>query len=296
MPFRYAFAWAIMLAAPLFASDQSIADTLAKDGVKIKLDNGVAMSALFDEKSMNKKDPTVAQFKLIGQLTGLKSLTVYNKCPLTDDTISVLDGLESLESAAINAMNISDKGFEHLAKWKKLKKLTLWHVFNKSFNGSGSALLAALPELESYNCSGSTFNDEGLKACAQLKQIARMTFGHTAVTSEGLAYLKGLENLKELTLTTQYSMRIDDNALPYIAAVPNLEKLELGETLLTNFGLKHLKNLTKLKELSLKEVAISDEDYSKLKADLPSVNIGVTKPKPENEEKMKAELGKKKKR
>ena len=106
----------------------------------------------------------------------------------------------------------------------------------------------------------------------------------------------GMENLKALTLTTQFSMRIDDNALQYIAAIPNLEKLELGETLLTEWGLKHLKDLKNLKELQLKDVEISDADLAQLKTDLPNVNLGVSKPKPEMVEKMRAELGRKKKR
>lgn len=284
-------------AGSLCASDKEIAETLGKDGVKVKLDaDGNAVSVLFADKDMNKKTPTVEQFKLVGQLKKLKTLTVYNSCPLTDANVNVLENLTELDTASINALNLSDKGFEIFAKWKGLKKLTLWHVFNKNFNGSGSAHLATLPALESYTCSGSTFNDEGLKACAALKQISTLIFGHTAATSAGLVHLKGMENIKSLTLTTQYSMRIDDSALEHIAELPNLEKLELGETLLTNWGLKQLKKLKKLKELALKEVEISDADLELLKTDLPGVNVGVTPPKPDQVEKMKAEAGRKKKR
>ena len=226
----------------------------------------------------------------------MKSLTIYNNCGATDESLEFIDGLDELETAAINSLKVSDAGFQHFAKLKSLKKLTLWHCFNKQFNGSGSAALASLPKLEWYACDGSTFNDEGLKACANLKQVSALHFHHTAATDAGFAYLRGMENLKMLMLSTQFSVRIGDAALEFIAEIPNLEKFELDETLLTyDGGLKHLKKLTKLKQLILKDTEISDADMAKLKADLPAVQIGWTKPKPEQAEKMKAELAKHKK-
>ena len=99
-----------------------------------------------------------------------------------------------------------------------------------------------------------------------------------------------MENLKSLTVSTQFSVRIGDGSLASMAEIPNLEKLEINETLLTyEGGLKQLKKLTKLKELVLKETEISDDDMAKLKADLPNTQIGWTKPKPEQADKMKAD-------
>ncbi|MEI6232244.1 MAG: hypothetical protein WCT04_04290 [Planctomycetota bacterium] len=281
----------------LHASDKDVGDALIKGGAQVKYEGENAVSILFSSKSKDEpRDPTPEQLVQTGTLKHLKSLTIYNNCGATDETIGFIDGLDTLESAAINALKISDAGMSHFANVKNLKKLTLWHCFNKQFNGSGSAALAALPKLESYACDGSTFNDEGLKACAALKQVSALRFHHTAATDAGFVHLKGMENLKSLTLSTQFSVRIGDGSLAAIAEIPNLEKLEINETLLTyEGGLKHLKKLPKLKELVLKETEISDDDMSKLKADLSNTQIGWTKPKPEQAEKMKADLAKKKK-
>ncbi len=174
--------------------------------------------------------------------------------------------------------------------------MTLWHCFNKQFNGSGSASLADLPKLEFYACDGSTFNDEGLKACAKLKQISTLHLHHTMATNAGFVHLIGMENLKTLMISTQFSLRIGDGALESIGEIPNLEELEFNETLLTfDGGLKYLKKLTHLKKLLLKETQISDADMATLKAELPEVSVGWTKPKLEDAAKMKAELAKKKK-
>lgn len=284
----------LLLAAALHAGDKEIADKLGKEGIKVKLENGAAVSVLFADKEMTNFSPTPAQFKLVGQLTQLKTFTVYNTCGATDDSFAFIDKLENLETASINALKISDEGFKHFKNLRNLKKLTLWHCFNKQFNGSGSAHLADLPKLESYACDGSTFNDEGLKACAKLKQVSALHFHHTMATNAGLAHLKGMENLKSLMLSTQFSMRLGDAALEHIAELPNLEKLEFDETLLTyEGGLKHLTKLKNLKELILKDDDVSEADITKLREALPNVNFAFTRAKPEQAEKMKAELVKK---
>jgi hypothetical protein len=102
--------------------------------------------------------------------------------------------------------------------------------------------------------------------------------------------------LKSLMLSTQFSVRIGDAGLESISAIPNLETLEMDETVVTyEGGLKHLKNLKMLKELAFKDTEISDEDMGKLKTALPKVNILWTRPKPEMVEKMTAEMAKRKK-
>ncbi len=287
---------AFAVAAAASASDKDIVETLEKAGAKVRLDGDKAVAILFSSKSKDDpRNPTPEQLKLAGKLTHLKSFTVYNDCAATDDSFAFIDGLEELETAAINGLKLSDAGFQHFAKLKSLKKLTLWHCFNKQFNGSGSASLAELPKLEYYACDGSTFNDEGLKACAKLKQVTTLHFHHTMATDAGFVHLKGMENLKELMLSTQFSLRIGDPALEAIAEIPNLEKLELDETLLTyEGGLKHLKKLAHLKELLLKESEIPDEDVAKFKDEMPDVSVGWTKPKPEQAAKLKADAAQEK--
>jgi len=49
-------------------------------------------------------------------------------------------------------------------------------------------------------------------------------------------HLKGLEKLKSLMLSTQFSVRIGDAGLEHISAIPNLETAGLDETLLTYDG------------------------------------------------------------
>jgi len=77
-------------------------------------------------------------------------------------------------------------------------------------------------------------------------------------------------------------------------AIPNLETLELDETLLTyDGGLKQLK-IEDAEGTCVQGHEISDEDITKLKAALPKVNILWTHPKPEMLEKCTAEMAKEK--
>src|SRR6476660_8121393 len=86
------------------ATDKEIAEKLEKEGIRVKLTDGAATSVLFSDKEMMNFIPTPAQFKLVGQLTKLKSLTVYNNCGATDDNFGFIDKLEDLETVSINAL------------------------------------------------------------------------------------------------------------------------------------------------------------------------------------------------
>ncbi len=113
----------LALSVAVQCSDKDIAATLQKVGAQVKLDGEKAVAILFSSKSKDEpRDPTPEQLKLVGQLRNLKSFTVYNNCAATDDSFAFIDGLEELETAAINGLKLSDAGFQHFAKLKSLKK------------------------------------------------------------------------------------------------------------------------------------------------------------------------------
>jgi hypothetical protein len=62
-----------------------------------------------------------------------------------------------------------------------------------------------------------------------------------------------------------------------LVTIPKLTKLSLEFAVFTYAGgLNRLKELPKLSVLELKDVALSEEDLAKLKADLPKVQITFT--------------------
>ncbi len=222
---------------------------------------------------------TRADYEKIGQIRGVKTLTLYNKCSLTDETLALLTGLDQVEKVGIDGARFTDDGMKHMAGWTNLRQLTFFHILNKDkFTGAGVAHLAGLPRLESFGCGGSSFTDAGMAAVARLPRLTELRVWHTLVTDDGVACLTNT-TLRRLRLAPQFLPRITEAVLPHIAAIQSLESLSLGEMKLTwDGGLKHLKSLPKLKELELDLVVISDADLARLKTEMPDVKISVKPP------------------
>ncbi len=279
-------AFAVLVAAscsPALADDKPAAEALEGAKVEVKFDKaGTAVGVFCKESHLL----TSEHFKLIGSLKGLKELTLYNKCPLADETLPLLADLPDLEKVGIDGAKFTDDGLKHMAGWKALKTMTFFHVINKDkFTGAGLAHLKDLPHFESFGCGGSSFTDAGMEAAAKLPHLKDLRVWHTMNTDAGTAKLKDAANLRSVWLAPQFTPRITDESLARLADVKSLEEVKITETKLTwDGGLRHLTALPKLKKLTLDETDISDADLTKLKDALP--NVAVAR-KPPTEEQMK---------
>ena len=79
-------------------------------------------------------------------------------------------------------------------------------------------------------------------------------------------------------------LSLDDTTLATLARMKSLETLSLDEVRLTHAGLVQLKALPNLKKLILQRTDISEADLAKLRTDLPGVTIDF-KPMTEEERK-----------
>jgi Leucine-rich repeat (LRR) protein len=91
-----------------------------------------------------------------------------------------------------------------------------------------------------------------LKALPSLKKLT--FYDNDVVTDEGLANLKGLTNLTELTLT---HIQVSGKGLAHLEGLSELESLHLGNTPVTDDDLAHLKAFKKLKVLHLYNTKIT---------------------------------------
>jgi hypothetical protein len=252
------------------ADDKAIAESLKKSGVELKLDvNGFAVSAA------SRESLTADDYRALGQLRRLKTLSLSGAHSLTDDALALLKDLDELERVTLDGPKLTDDGLKHMAGWKSLRKLTFYNFIHRGkFTGAGVAHLASLPNLEHFACGGSSFTDAGMDACTKLPKLTDLQIWHTPVTNAGMAYLPKLTGLRNLRLASQFAPRITDAGLPHIAAIKTLETLSIGETRLTwDGGLKHLKALPNLKRLELNQVEMSAADLTRLKAALPSIEV-----------------------
>jgi len=276
----------LLMATGLRADDAATADALKRAGNSVRLDKGVLTELTFKDS----EKLTDADYENVGSLAGLKSLTFYGKCMMTDAHAASLSKLTTLEKLAANGSTMTDDGFKHLGKLSALKSLTFWHLgwHGVKLTGTGFAHLAPCENLREFNFSGSTMGREGLDALTKVSQLERITFYHTRVTDADMHLLTKFPKLKAVHVGPQFSMRLGDAGLKTIAGIPTLEEVIYNETILTADGsLKAVAAMPKLAKLTLDEVDVSENDLKELRAALPKTTITVKPPKPDQLAQMK---------
>ena len=260
--------------------DASVAAALTDLGAQVTHTDGVVTKVFF--KDCSKLGD--AEFRLIGQLKELKSLTLYGQCKgLTDETLPLLSGLTKLEELGTDGIQVSDAGLANLTALTNLRSLSFFHPSfgMKGFDGSGFAALKALPKLERLTIAGTPFNDKGMAAVAEIKQLRDFRTWHTYQTQAGNESLTKLPELKSLWLGQRLrrydggsnAASLDDSTFDVLTKLKTLESLTLDEARLSLAALQRLKELPRLKKLELRRIDIPEADVETLRAALPSVAI-----------------------
>lgn len=260
--------------APAFA--ETPAEALQLRGGKLREEKGVLV-----ELTVDVKDFGPAEYRLIGQCTKLRKLTL-NGNTLTDSTLPLLAGLTELEELSTNQSALTDDGYRHFAPLKKLRSLALFHPSwdSKQFTGTGLVHLKALPSLERLTFAGSTAGDTAMEAVGQITQLRNFSTWHTAQTQAGNAHLLKLTNLTSLRIGqrlpkwgTDSAPSLDAKTITIVAQMNSLEALELFEARLTADALAPLKSLPKLTRLTIHTTDIPAADVESLRAALPGVKL-----------------------
>lgn len=242
-----------------------------------------------------------AEYRKLGGIKTLRALTLYGgKKTLTDATLPLLAGLTELEELNTEGTQLSDAGLAGFAVFKNVKSMSFYHpsLDLKEFNGSGFAALKDLPKLERLTIAGTRADDRLLAAVAQIPQLKDFRTWHTYQSQAGNAFLEKLPELRSLTLGQRLrrwdgssnATSLDDATLDILSRLKALESLSLDEARLTLPALLKLKELPKLKKLSLARIDLSAEDLEKLKAALPEAKIELKPMTDEERQKLDAYL------
>jgi hypothetical protein len=90
------------------------------------------------------------------------------------------------------------------------------------------------------------------------------------ITDKGLECLRAFPNLKRLSL---WRTLITQDGLGHLSTLTLLERLSLDETRVSDEGLKALYGLSHLHYLSLWKTMVSDNGVQEIKANLPRVKV-----------------------
>ena len=225
--------------------------------------------------------------KPLAGLSGLKDFTISSgnmslAIDFTGAGLAYLKGFSSLESLMIQSSNLNDAGLARLKQFPNLKTLLLWN--DKNVTPTGWAALKDLHSLKDLALFMTPLTDQGMQQIKELKGLESLGVEHAGVTPAGVLSIAEMSGLKSLGLYAE----IPGSALAPLKRLPNLESLTVGEVVmtdddlaafagfasikkldlrlrtLTGAGLKHLRSLPKLEEISVFLSKATDESMQGL--------------------------------
>ncbi len=128
--------------------------------------------------------------KELGRLpmhTGLKSVALNYVRNLSDNALTALKTLTSLERLELAGTSISDTAMDQIVAFTKLRDLDL---SNTKITDAGAAKLGGLARLEQLRLNSTKVGDGTLQSLAQIKTLKHVDAVGTSVSASGVAALK----------------------------------------------------------------------------------------------------------
>jgi Leucine-rich repeat (LRR) protein len=229
-----------------------------------------------DLESITATDYALSELSKLPNLKSLYASTGRSGKPITDQGLNHLSKIKSLELLRINTKAGTDEGLAALAQLPNLKKLSLTCP---KITDKGLSKIANMKNLQKLSLSVSrydypeltfiTISDLGcLNEMTNLKSLVL-----TGVIQDGSGLnISQLRNLEKLSISCKSSFEkrgksvfpiyqsFTDKDLACLANLKNLRSLILhGSESITDKGLVHLKDLTKLKTLHLDEASLTGQ-------------------------------------
>lgn len=203
--------------------------------------------------------------KPLQHLTETDSLVLEN-CPVSNQELTHLESLRSLQSLGLGWTQIDDTGMRYLKHLYSLKRLNLQHT---TVTDAGLRHLSKLQELEHLSLNNTSVSDVGLRHLSDLKRLKELDLGYTEVTGTGLGVLPS--SLARLRLSY---CPVKDSSLQSLDGLPNLEWFTLRGTRVTNDICGKLITPT-LVFVDLSWTFVTSEGKEELKSKLSNVDVAI---------------------
>ncbi|MCA9039240.1 MAG: hypothetical protein KDA65_02720 [Planctomycetaceae bacterium] len=229
---------------------------------------------------------------LLPYLADIENLKVLDlgETQITDAAIIDIARLKKLANLSLDETLVSDAGMKQLSLSEDLHILNLEGT---DITDDGLAEIAKLKKLVYLYLTNTSITDSALRHLGQLKKLTTLDLSHTSITGKSFGDLAGMSHLVNLNLRgTQVTRK---NAAQ-LKQLPDLLTLDLSETPLISGDLvelleegaincqdlrldglpvdvdviKHLKNISNLKYLSLNDIELSDAALEAL-TELPDI-------------------------
>jgi hypothetical protein len=132
----------------------------------------------------------------------------------------------------------------------------------KDFTDDDMAIVAAFPNLQFLDLTGTKVTGRGLVHLHRLQHLKKLDLTWTKIGDEGMQHVRGLKHLRVLCLT---GTQVGDDGLEHVNGLQELNTLILEGTLIADQGLSQLDDLPKLKSLNLDNTKVTDAGIEHLR-------------------------------
>jgi Leucine-rich repeat (LRR) protein len=124
------------------------------------------------------------------------------------------------------------------------------------------AEISKFPKLEDLNLESCDISDAGMLSIAKRESLKRLRVAKTKITDVGLSHIKEMRQLELLDLSD--CNKITSDGLANLKGLTKLRNLSLGSPLISDSGLQHLAPLTSMVAISFKDCGIGDTHFDAL--------------------------------
>lgn len=160
-----------------------------------------------------------------------------NKLTFREADLQYLTGITSLQRIELESTDVGDQSLKTLAKLPNLVYVTLARSL---VTGKTLADLAPLKKLTYLQLGHNAICDGNLDGVAAIQSLKAFRVQSCQLKDKDLEPISRLKNLQSLTL--HENKKITDYGLKYLAKMPRLHYLDVGQTSVSINGLKALKN------------------------------------------------------
>lgn len=190
-----------------------------------------------------------------------------NKLTFKEDDLKYLTKMTGLQRIELDSTDVGDQGLKSLAKLPNLVYITLARSL---VTGKTLADLAPLKRLTDLQLGHNAISDGNLEGVASIQSLKAFRVQSCQIKDRDLEPISRLKNLESLTL--HENKKITDNGLKYLAKMPKLHYLDVGQTSITLNGIKALKNCP-IYSLRFSLGQFQKEELAQLKTIFPKASI-----------------------
>ncbi len=190
-----------------------------------------------------------------------------NKLTFKEEDLKYLTEMTGLKRIELDATDVGDQGLKTLAKLPGLVYITLTRSL---VTGKTLADLAPLKKLTDLLLGHNAISDGNLNGVASIQSLKAFRVQSCQLKDKDLEPISRLKNLESLTL--HENKKITDNGIKYLAQMPKLHYLDVGQTSVTVNGLKALKNCP-IYSIRVEKDQLTKDELAQLKKTFPGAVI-----------------------